>query len=296
MTASPDSPAFIAFDWGTTNRRTYVIGRGGQVLHTERDDRGVLSMEALDYAGELARVRARFGAAPVLAAGMIGSRLGWRETPYVTAPADLAALAAARLRIGEADAAIVPGISLDGLRSEVMRGEEVQVLGAVAAGLAPEDALICQPGTHNKWVQVEAGRIVDFATAMTGELFALLRAHGVLAGMLDGPVTDGDVFREGVARGAGAIDLLTALFEARAAVLLGRRRTAEAAAFVSGMLIGADVGSRRLGSGDVVHILANGELSRLYAAAIDACGARSVAIDSHAGFVAGIHRIWELAQ
>ncbi len=291
MTASPDSPAFIAFDWGTTNRRTYVIGRGGQVLHTERDDRGVLSMEALDYAGELARVRARFGAAPVLAAGMIGSRLGWRETPYVTAPADLAALAAARLRIGEADAAIVPGISLDGRRSEVMRGEEVQVLGAVVAGLAPGDALICQPGTHNKWVTVEGGRISRIRTTMVGELFGLLRDHSVLAEMLRGPVAGDERFREGLARGLAGDDPLAALFEIRAAVLLGRRRADSGASFASGLLIGIDLRAQDLAAAGPIHLIADPRLAPIYAEAIAVAGSSCRVIDSDAAFVAGIHQI-----
>jgi 2-dehydro-3-deoxygalactonokinase len=286
--------AFIAFDWGTTNRRAYILSAGGEVLHTERDELGVLSMGDRSYPEELDAHRARFGPLPVVAAGMVGSTRGWREAPYVSAPADIADLAASRLVIEEASAVIVPGVALSGARSDVMRGEEVQVLGAVDAGLAPRDALVCQPGTHNKWVRLEQGRIVDFATAMTGELFALLRANGIFAGMLDGPVADGAAFQDGMARGIGAVDLSTALFQARAEVVLKRRPCIEAAAFVSGILIGADVGSRGLGRGEVVHILANGQLAELYSAAVTACGARAIEVDSHQAFVAGIHRFWEM--
>lgn len=287
---------YIGVDWGTTNRRAFLIGDDGAVLETFRDDRGVLAVAAGGYPGEIAAIRGRFGQLPVLAAGMVGSTRGWREAPYLPTPADLPALAAACQTIAEEDVAIVPGVSLRaGARADVMRGEEVQVLGAIAAGLAPSDALFCQPGTHNKWIETAAARIVDFATAMTGELFALLRAHGILAGMLDGPVADGPAFRDGLARGAGAKDLPVALFEVRAAVLLAVRRPEDAAAYASGILIGADVGARALAAREV-HLLADGPLADLYAAAIERAGGRPVPIDSHAGFAAGIHRLWELRR
>ena len=287
---------YIGVDWGTTNRRAFLIGDDGAVLDTFRDDRGVLAVAAGGYPGELAAIRERFGRLPVLAAGMVGSTRGWREAPYLPTPADLPALAAACTSIAEEDVAIVPGVSLRaGARADVMRGEEVQVLGAIAAGLAPPDALFCQPGTHNKWIETAAARIVDFATAMTGELFALLRTHGILAGMLDGPVADGPAFRDGLARGAGAKDLPVALFEVRAAVLLAARLPDDAAAYASGILIGADVGARTLAAREV-HLLADGSLADLYAAAIETAGGRPVPIDSHAGFVAGIHRLWELRR
>ncbi len=283
--------AIIAVDWGTTNRRAWRIEADGSVSDHVRDDRGVLAMAADDYAPALAALRDRLGDLPVIAAGMIGSTRGWREAAYVPAPADLAALAAAALRIDDADVTIVPGVSwVEGARADVMRGEEVQVLGAIAAGLAPADALFCQPGTHNKWIATRAERIVDVTTVMTGELFALLKAHGILAGMLDGPVDDGPAFRAGLTRGAGACDLGAALFEVRAAVLLDRRAPGDAAAYASGVLIGSDVGARDV-AGNTVHLLAEGTLAALYTVAIEALGGRVEPVDATAAFIAGIHHL-----
>ena len=288
------TPAYIAIDWGTTNRRSYVIAADGTMLDTVRDDRGVLAMNADDYPVEIAAIRGRFGELPVIAAGMVGSTRGWREAAYVPAPADLASLARAATRIEEADVTIVPGVSLlTDTRADVMRGEEVQVLGAVAAGLAPADALFAQPGTHNKWVHVESGRITDFATTMTGELFALVKGHGILAGMLDGPVADGPAFRDGLARGSGACDLTAALFGVRASVLLGRIAAEDAAAYASGLLIGSDIGAVPDIEGGTVHLLSSGLLADLYTIGIEARGGTVVALDSHAGFLAGLHAIRE---
>ena len=81
--------AYIAVDWGTTNRRAYLIDAGGAVLDTVRDDRGVLAIERSDYPREVAALRERLGALPVIAAGMIGSTRGWVDAPYVPAPVDL---------------------------------------------------------------------------------------------------------------------------------------------------------------------------------------------------------------
>ena len=283
--------AIIAVDWGTTNRRAFRIEHDGRVTDHVSGGAGVLGLAAADYPAVLAELRDRLGDLPVIAAGMVGSTRGWHEAPYVPAPADLAALAAAALRIDAARATIVPGVALiHGPRADVMRGEEVQVLGAIAAGLAPPAALFCQPGTHNKWVVTGGGRITDIATVMTGELFALLKGHGILAGMLDGAVADGAAVRDGVARGARACDLGAALFEVRSGVLLGRRSADDAAAYASGVLIGSDVGARDVAGRDV-HLLATGALAELYAAAIGMRGGRVVPVDATAAFVAGIHHL-----
>ncbi len=292
--SSDVTPAYIAIDWGTTNRRIYVLTADGAVLDTVRDDRGVLAMTPGDYPNEIAAIRVRFGALSIIAAGMVGSTRGWREAAYVPAPADLPTLAGAATRIPELDVTIVPGVSLlTDTRADVMRGEEVQVLGAVAAGLAPADALFAQPGTHNKWVRVTGGRITDFATTMTGELFALVKGHGILAGMLDGPVADGPAFRDGLSRGAGACDLTAALFGVRASVLLGRIAADDAASYASGLLIGSDIGAVPDMAGQTVHLLSSGLLADLYTIGIEARGGTVVALDSHAGFLAGLHAIRE---
>jgi 2-dehydro-3-deoxygalactonokinase len=281
---------FLAVDWGTTNRRVYRI-EGGTVAASERDGRGVKAIAAGDWPAEIAAIRARMGDLPVLLAGMVGSSIGWRVAPYAPAPAGLDDLAAALTRI-DARTAIVPGVSLvEGRRADVMRGEEVQLVGAVAGGLAPADALLVQPGTHCKWVEMAAGRILSFTTAMTGELFALLRGQSILAAQLTGAVTPGDAFLEGVAE-ARRGDLAASLFGIRAAGLLGLRDDGDAAAFASGVLIGADVAARLAASGhDEVHLLADPNLGALYAAAIGAHGRAARLVDSEAAFLAGITAI-----
>lgn len=284
---------FLAVDWGTTNRRVFLI-EDGAVVRTERDDHGVTAVPRDGFPREAAGIRERFGDLPMLLAGMVGSNIGWQLAPYVATPAGIDELAQGLLWIDDRTA-IVPGISTlrDG-RPDVMRGEEVQLLGAVAAGLVPPDALLVQPGTHCKWVEMEGGKVAGFTTAMTGELFAMLRSHGLLSSQIGGEVTLGDAFRAGVKEGARR-DLAASLFGIRAAKMLGLRDDSDAASFASGLLIGADVATRLADERhDTAYILADPGLGGLYAAAIEAQGATARLIDSHAAFAAGIIRIGAL--
>jgi 2-dehydro-3-deoxygalactonokinase len=286
------SSAFLAVDWGTTNRRVFRF-EDGTVAHTERDDCGAASVT--DFASEVAAIRERSGDLPMLLAGMVGSTVGWRVVPYVAAPAGIDELAAGLDWIDDRTA-IVPGVSCSaGGRADVMRGEEVQLLGAVAGWMVPPDALLAQPGTHCKWATMTDGRISGFTTAMTGELFALLRRHSLLAGALTADVTDGDAFREGLAEGARR-DLAASLFGIRASSVLGLRDDADAASFASGVLIGSDVAARMDDCAfEQIHILADPGLGNLYAAAVAATGREPVIVDSHSAFARGILAIGDKA-
>lgn len=282
---------FIAVDWGTTNRRAYLVADGA-VIDTFRDDRGVLAMAGQGYPAAVAQMRERLGDWPVLIAGMPGSNRGWREAPYVPCPATLRALVASILWV-EPEVGIIPGVAWsDGRRADVMRGEEMQMLGAVAAGFVTPGAMLCQPGTHCKWASVDGDAIVRFDTAMTGELFALLRGRSILSGDLGGPVADGAAFREGVRDGRDR-PLSTALFGARAAGLLGLRDPADTPSYISGLLIGADVSARSV-AGVRVCLLGEGALMALYAAAIEELGGRAEIRDGQAALIVGMTEIRRL--
>lgn len=287
---------FLAIDWGTTNRRVYAIAADGRVLATERDDRGILAVGRTGFADEAAAIRARFGDLPMLCAGMVGSVSGWVEAAYRPCPTGLDDLASALAWVEPGRTAIAPGVSfVDAARADVMRGEEVQLLGAVAAGIAPGDALLCQPGTHCKWARMAGGRIASFRTTMTGELFAHLKQHSLLADFMTGAVTDGPAFRDGLAASVNRT-LLGDLFGARASVLTGCRDRGDVAAYVSGLLIGSDVREQGVAAGNTVYLLADPALGALYAAAIKMAGGAAVLADSHDAFVAGITRLWRLIQ
>jgi 2-dehydro-3-deoxygalactonokinase len=280
---------FIAVDWGTTNRRAYRIDPQSQCIDSFEDSRGVLSVGAGGFAGAAAQIRQRLGDLPLLLAGMVGSTRGWIEAPYVACPASLDDLVRQLCWVEQDNIAIVPGLSiLAGDRADVMRGEEVQLFGAIASGLIPQSCFVGHPGTHNKWVSVRDGRIGDFRTVMTGEMFAMLRERGMLAEMLGGEVTLGDSFRDGARRGLTGPTLTAELFSVRAGVLLGTMSRESAPSYVSGLLVGADVGvGLDLGAGSEMIIMGDSDLTRLYAAAAEVGGHAAREIDGEAAFLAG---------
>ena len=283
---------FIAVDWGTTNRRAYLIDADRRCIEEFEDSEGILSVPAGGFGEAVGHVRQRLGDKPLLLAGMIGSNRGWIEAPYVPSPAGIDDLTSALAWAGD-DVAIVPGVC-DRERADVMRGEEVQLLGAVAEGMIPADALVCHPGTHNKWVQVVGGQIAAFRTIMTGELFNLLREHSILADLLAEPAAKGEAFDAGVRQGLGS-DVQGELFSIRARVLLGKARREDASSCISGLLIGGDVriGLESAPPATKIVVMGRPELTSLYSAAIEAAGREPVEIDGEQCFLAGIRQIAE---
>jgi 2-dehydro-3-deoxygalactonokinase len=286
---------FIAVDWGTTNRRGYLVSPDGACTAEMEDDQGILSVAAGEFPAAVQQIREQLGDKPMLMAGMVGSNRGWIEAPYVTCPAGISDLAQRLIWAEEGRTAIVPGLSFvgDG-RADVMRGEEVQILGAIAAGLVPETCLICHPGTHNKWINVAVGCILDFRTVMTGEMFNLLKEHSILADLLATLATTGEAFHEGVRRGLSHDGLTAELFSVRARVLLGQAKREDAASFTSGLLIGADlrVGLRAEPDAEVI-VMGRPELTSLYAAALTEAGQDAREIDGEEAFLAGIRQLAE---
>lgn len=280
---------FIAVDWGTSNRRVFDIGADGAVLASRQDDRGIFADG--DRAAAVAALKAEADGAPLLLTGMIGSNRGWQEVPYAEAPAGLAAITAATVQ-HQPGVYITPGVILDDpARPDIMRGEEVQLLGALALGQAG-DGLVCHPGTHSKWVEVEDGEIARFRTVMTGDLFAALQARSILSDILAHAPGIDDAFIAGVDHALDTPDLAAELFSARARVVTGRMTPADAASRISGLLIGGDV---RIGLGrgraDVVPLIGSADLCARFQLALERAGRESVVIDGHAAFVAGAHAI-----
>lgn len=283
---------FIAVDWGTTNRRAYRLSSAGERTGDFEDSKGVLSVPEGGFPGAIEEIRERLGDLPLLLAGMVGSNKGWIEVPYVSCPAGIDDLAA-KLKWASDKEAIVPGVSYVGQgRADVMRGEEVQLLGGVCSGTLHHDALVCHPGTHNKWALIRGGIIQTFGTVMTGELFALLKDHSILAELLQGPVELNDAFMKGVREALEREMLPAALFEVRAAVLLGQMKREDAPSYVSGLLIGTDV---RIGLkwplAAAIGIMGRKDLTRLYAAAIKEARRESIELDGEQSFLAGIRAI-----
>jgi 2-dehydro-3-deoxygalactonokinase len=289
---------FIAVDWGTTNRRGYRVEPDGRMTDEMEDDQGILAVGQGGFDRAVGDFHARLGDKPLLMAGMIGSNRGWVEAPYVPCPAGLPELASSLKWVVPDRIAIVPGVSfLSEGHADVMRGEEVQILGAYAEGLVPPSATICHPGTHNKWIRLEDGRITSFRTIMTGEMFNLLKEHSILADLLALPAEAGSAFEAGVRHGLEHDDLTAELFSVRARVLLGQAPRESAASYTSGLLIGTDLRTG-LGSAPAGEIVVMGrpELTGLFAAALGIAGRGAREVDGEQAFLAGCRHLAELIQ
>jgi len=252
---SSPAQALVSIDWGTSSFRARLAGADGRALEAVESDTGALGLPPGAHEAFLAERISdwtrRFPGLPIVLSGMVGARLGWIEAPYVPCPAGLAEIAAKTLKLDTARLGrllVVPGVSATDAQGapDVMRGEETQIFGALVA-CKRDNGLFVLPGTHSKWVRVEAGRIVAFATFMTGEIFAALKDHTVLGRMM-APASDAARGAEGFARGLAAAqaleqpgDLLSAVFKTRTLALFDALPADALADYLSGLLIGAEI-------------------------------------------------------
>lgn len=296
-----ESVEWVAVDWGTSNLRGWGIAGDGSLAFEKASPRGMGKLTREEFPAALAElldgvVPARAGKLEVLICGMAGARQGWLEAPYLEAPTDLRGLIEGAVHPDMGDspisASILPGVCQKAGGDNVMRGEETQLLGLAA--LNPGySGMVCMPGTHSKWVQLSGSRIERFSTAMTGEMFELLRTHSVLrhslTGDLDGPGRAVG-FKAGAEAGlAHPEQLLGTLFQVRAGSLLSARQPDWCAGYLSGLLIGTEVGANRhLIGGEPVPLIGAPALCALYAQVLDMAGASGAPQDATEIVLAGL--------
>ena len=294
------STALVAIDWGTSAARAYRLDAEGRVQDHRGVPLGVKHVRDGRFEPALAKLLGDWpgDAAPRIACGMIGSRQGWVEAPYVECPASLTALADCIVQAPQNALTIVPGVLTRDAAGipDVMRGEETQLLGAVGPD---ERVLAVLPGTHSKWARVEHGRVVDFTTFMTGELYGVLMDHsmlGRLAGNEPGRFVR-DAFSRGVARGLAEGALSHDIFGARTLSLMGELRPEEVADWLSGLLVGRELRGARAWA-----VRAGIDPSRVRVIGSDALAERYELAMADAGMLAerGIadaaaHGLWRIA-
>jgi 2-dehydro-3-deoxygalactonokinase len=292
-----DTPEWIAVDWGTSNVRAWGIGPDGAPVFERSAPEGMGKISRDEYPVVLERLLGQHApfAGDVLVCGMAGAKTGWREAGYIEAPTPLDHLAKRTVtpeQTGGANVRILPGISQRAPAEDVMRGEETQLLGFTV--LRPGfSGTVVMPGTHSKWVRLAAGRLERFESAMTGELFEVLSTHSVLrlttANAADGPDRDAGVLA-GIDAGIVAPERLTSLiFRTRAAALLSGMGPDWCAGYLSGVLIGAEVGGHRNWIGDSpVALIGSPGLCRIYGLAVERAGGRAEIVEAKEATLAGL--------
>ncbi len=298
-------------DWGTSHLRLWLCD--GENVVDSLTGPGLAPLNAAGhrpadiFAEQVARWSGEHGSLPALLCGMVGANIGWTDAGYVTCPATEQNIAAAAVAVSSGVGtvvSIVPGLSCEGLLGgpEVMRGEETQIVGALA--LLPDISagrqLFCLPGTHSKWAIVEHGAITGFQTALTGELFAVLQAHSILLARTATPASD-EGFDAGLKRirDVGSSQLLSLLFETRSRQLRLGMEAGEATGFLSGLLIGAEIEAMAsliaTAAGSVVLVGAPA-LTSLYVRALASIGHTARVVDGDQAVRAGLHRLYQLGS
>ena len=290
--------ALLACDWGTTNLRAWTLDAGGAILARRDFELGVSRLAPGEAPRRFAEeVRPALGAEhlPAILCGMVGSTLGWTVAPYADCPTDLNDLAARVVPApGDSLAHIIPGVRSQGFggQGDVMRGEETQVFGWLATHpkRAKGRVIVCQPGTHAKWMLLEDGKLTAFVTAMTGELYDVLTRYSVLR--TEVPPDDPAAFDLGVAAAGDGAGLSARLFTARARVVGLGAAPAETSSYLSGLLIGADVagtpGLLGIGRKEEVVLLGEAKLCGHYRRALELQGRSATIYDGEAAVVAGL--------
>lgn len=285
-------PAVAAVDWGTTRMRVWLLDAGGAVLGERRSDEGMLTAAGVGFQKVLDRHLAELAAVadlPVIMAGMVGARQGWIEAPYAETPANLADTLGAAISIPGSirDIRIIPGIAQKNADApDVMRGEETQLAGITALRGGGQH-VVCMPGTHSKWVNVQDGTVTGFGTWMTGELFSVLAQQSVLKHSVGGAALafrpDSEAYAAGVQVGLEQAAVLTSkLFGIRAGGLLLGLAPEDAAARLSGLLIGAEIGAgrARYPTSEPIILVGSGLMYDLYKRALVVAGIDSIQADA----------------
>ena len=152
-----------------------------------------------------------------------------------------------------------------------MRGEETPRLGLFDELCGAGPHTVCLPGTHSKWATVGGGRISAFHTAMTGELYALLKQHSLLGALMGhdaGAATeDGPAFELGVRTSSDAGGLLSHLFSVRTRGLFGQLSAAQLPSYLLGLLIGHEL-QGLLADAQHVHLIGSEALLQRYRRAL----------------------------
>jgi 2-dehydro-3-deoxygalactonokinase len=276
----------IAIDWGTSSFRAYRLSASGAILEIRSAARGLLTVTDGEFSRVLDEEIADWREdTPIVMCGMIGSRQGWLEVPYVACPADARKLTTSIKSVDWRGKLvhIVPGLSCmdhSGV-PDVMRGEETQLLGAMEE-LGDGVHWVCLPGTHSKWVRIKDRRIEQFSTFMTGELFAVLRDHSILGRMMNGDARDDAAFIAGVKRSGDSGGLLHHLFGVRAQGLLGKLFNESSASYLSGLLIGHELRSVSEKTSQV-NLLGATHLVAAYSTALSTVGMPARILDPNSG-------------
>lgn len=300
-------PHAILIDWGTTNFRAFLQKENGRVEKRLTAPIGINNINGRNFPSLLEDTLGQWLAEdvragqPILMSGMIGSRQGWVEAPYCPCPVTIENIAANLVRVEDfANCYIVPGVALSsGARhADVMRGEEVQIFGALAEDqiASGKKQILCLPGTHSKWAVVKGPILSGFTTSMTGEVYSVMTRHSILKALIEDSEHDDDsAFHRGLDRASDSDGLLAQLFSGRAEALFDKLEGSAIPSYLSGILIGNEIRAMQktyqVEKDQEIKIVGAPELCRHYIAAFNHFSISHHVIDAQTATLSGLSRI-----
>lgn len=291
---------YLIVDWGTTNFRAFALDAKGNLVSEKASKLGLMQVQDQQFDQALESVLKpwldNYTQLPIYMAGMVGSAQGWKNVDYVQAPASLPELAKQAHQFElpwGAKAYIIPGVSYQNAADiyDVMRGEEVQLFGLADALKTPEFVAVF-PGTHSKHIRYQNGRIADFASFMTGEVFSLLFQNSILGKNLPEQKDDQATFMKGVIESQTNC-LTNRIFAARTHRLFAQVKDEHISEYLSGLLIGYEI--RQL-NGHHVYLVGGESLCQRYQLASETLSKEASLHSGDECFLAGMHKIIEEIQ
>lgn len=283
---------FISVDWGTSNLRIRLVMLpmmkvveeilspvGIKLMYRnwlcQNQDRESFYLSFLKK--QLEGFKTQIHPLTTLAiSGMASSSIGIRELPYTELPSrtDGSSLYSEKIvsSILSHEILLISGVKSS---SDVIRGEEVQVVGLSELEDLNKKSLFILTGTHSKHILTENGFMKNFKTFMTGELFEVICSHTILRDSVQYSDFDENgkaAFTSGVIYSRDNCSVLNSIFKVRTNSLFKEKSTSENFYFLSGLLIGEELSYLKFENFDSLKLCAEGMLFELYYQAIEILG------------------------
>mgnify|MGYP003626378698 CR=1 FL=1 len=292
---------WVAIDWGTTNFRAFLMSETGICVDKIEASKGLLSINDRQFSESLNQLLGAWHQSrnikSILMAGMVGSKQGWVEAPYIEVPATPASFIKASISV-DLDwggvAQIISGACCNNKFDlpDVMRGEEVQLIGLANLNKG-NDFFAILNGTHSKHAIWKDGLLHSFNTIMTGELFSILTNYSILGKGLPKQSHDEAAFIVGVDIG-NKFPINQVLFSARTLQLFNKISPQYIESYISGLLIGSELSE--LPQQTACFIVGSQSLSEHYFNALKHLGHLPTIADGDECFLIGMTELYQLQK
>lgn len=293
---------FIVGDWGSSNIRMFLFDNN-KLIDSKRSDKGITVIQGNQCELLFKELCSDWftddNNIPITLCGMVGSINGWIETPYLNCPINLKEIHKHLCTVKNQynfDIKIIPGLCVNKQGNfNIMRGEETQLMGVVS----DNSYNICiMPGTHCKWVLLDGSTVVDFKTAMIGEMHKLFMEKSLIGAGTPLQEKNENIFLKGLQCGFDEGNVIFKLFECRAIRVLQKIPPQYASEFLSGLLIGSELNAITnlygLNKNTKICIVGNSNLANRYMKALNHIDLTATIIDGDKAFLDGIKPIANL--